>query len=160
MEAYITKKTGPFAAPPTTTGFASLDKVKSGIDNVENHIQSLVTEYAKKNPDADPAGRDQLIARQLLDPKEAACQTILLASGANLKVLHDPSKLLCVPYFPLFSTPHKLIPFQPQRRRRHVGRNRRLQHALPQPWNHPHHLFRSHSAPHHRPCILQAPAGS
>ncbi|KAH7078872.1 hypothetical protein BKA63DRAFT_252912 [Paraphoma chrysanthemicola] len=93
MEAYIKHKAGPFAAPPTTTGFASLEKVQSEFPDVEQHIQSLVAEYAKKNPNSDPAGRDVLLARQLLDPKEAICQLIALASGGNIENTPYPATL-------------------------------------------------------------------
>ena len=53
-----------------------------------------MTQYQKKNPGADPAGRrDHLLARQLLDPKEAVCQIVCLHTGANLGNAENPSKL-------------------------------------------------------------------
>ena len=93
MNAYIHHKAGPFVGAPTSTGFASLEKITPDFSDAENHIQSLVAEYAKKNPTADPAGRDQLLARQLLDPKEAVCQLVGLPTGLNVKHLDTPSKL-------------------------------------------------------------------
>tara|TARA_R110002003_G_scaffold288_5_gene18369 strand:- start:8565 stop:9413 length:849 start_codon:yes stop_codon:yes gene_type:complete len=93
MEAYIKHKAGPFVAPPTTSGFASLEKVQSDFPDAEQHIQALIAEYAKKHPDSDPAGRDALLARQLLDPKEAVCQIVTLSSGGNVENAHTPSKL-------------------------------------------------------------------
>ncbi|KAF2823487.1 alcohol oxidase [Ophiobolus disseminans] len=93
MEAYIQHQAGPFAAPPTATGFASLTKVQSEFPDAEQHIQSLVTAYAKEYPDADPAGRNQLLARQLLDPKEAVCQIVALPTGANMTNAYHPSKI-------------------------------------------------------------------
>ena len=93
LDAYINHKAGPFVGAPTTTGFTSLEKIQPDFPNVEKHIQSLVAEYAKKHPDSDVAGRDQLLARQLLDPKEAVSQIVNLATGGNLENAHIPSKL-------------------------------------------------------------------
>jgi choline dehydrogenase len=93
MQAYIDHKAGPFIAPPTTTGFASLEKVQPDFPNAEQHIQALVAEYAKKNPDADPAGRDALLARQLLDPKEAVCQIVVLSTGIDVTQAYTPAKV-------------------------------------------------------------------
>lgn len=83
MEAYIKHKAGPFAIPPTTTGFASLEKVQPDFPDAKQHIDALVAEYAKEHPDSDPAGRDPLLARQLLDPKEAVCQIVALGTGID-----------------------------------------------------------------------------
>ncbi|KAF3048029.1 hypothetical protein E8E12_007667 [Didymella heteroderae] len=93
LQAYIEHKAGPFVGAPTTTGFASLEKLQPDFPNAESHIQSLVAEHQKKNPTADPGGRDALLARQLLDPKEAVCQIVGLPSGANLANADTPSKL-------------------------------------------------------------------
>lgn len=93
LQAYIQHKAGPFVGAPTTTGFASLEKIQPDFPNAESHIQSLLAEHQKKNPAADPAGRDPLLARQLLDPKEAVCQIVGLPSGANLAHVDTPSKL-------------------------------------------------------------------
>lgn len=93
MEAYVQHKAGPFAAGPTTTGFASLEKIQPNFPEAEKHIEALVSEYAKKHPDADPAGRDSLLARQLLDPKEAATQIVLLLTGANISKTETPNQL-------------------------------------------------------------------
>lgn len=93
MNAYIQHKAGPFSVAPTTVGFSSLEKVQPDFPNAEQHIQALVAEYAKKNPDSDPAGRDALLARQLLDPKEAVCQLVSFALGANANNIDTPSKL-------------------------------------------------------------------
>jgi choline dehydrogenase len=93
LQAYIEHKAGPFVGAPTTTGFASLEKIQPDFTNAGSHIQSLLAEYQKKNPTADPAGRDALLARQLLDPKEAVCQIVGLPTGANLTNSDNPSKL-------------------------------------------------------------------
>jgi choline dehydrogenase len=93
MAAYIEHKAGPFAAPPTTTGFSSLEKVQPDFPNAEQHIQALLAEYAKKYPDADPAGRDPLLARQLLNPKEAVCQIVTLATGIDVTKAEEASKI-------------------------------------------------------------------
>lgn len=89
MEAYIKHKTGPFVTPPTTTGFASLEKIQPDFPDAREHIEAAVTEYAKRYPDSDPAGRDTLLARQLLDPREAVCQIVVLGTGIDTtKALH------------------------------------------------------------------------
>jgi choline dehydrogenase len=93
MAAYLDHKAGPFAAAPTTTGFASLEKVEPNFPDAEKHIQALVAEYAKKYPDADPAGRDPLLARQLLNPKEAVCQIVTLPLGIDTTKIADASNL-------------------------------------------------------------------
>jgi choline dehydrogenase len=93
MQAYIDHKAGPFLAPPTTTGFASLEKVQPNFPDAEQHIQTLVADYAKNNPDADPAGRDTLLARQLLDPREAVCQIVVLPTGIDVTKAYYPEKL-------------------------------------------------------------------
>lgn len=93
LQAYIQHKAGPFAGAPTTTGFASLDKVQPDFPDAESHIQSLLAAHYKQHPAADPAGRDALLARQLLDPKEAVCQIVGLPTGANLARADTPSKL-------------------------------------------------------------------
>jgi len=100
LQAYIEHKAGPFAAAPTTTGFASLEKVQPDFPNAESHINALVAEFAKKHPNADPAGRDPLLARQLLNPKEAVAQIVTLPTGANLRKPDIPSQL-----FPLLEEP-------------------------------------------------------
>ncbi|KAL1796432.1 hypothetical protein ACET3X_004972 [Alternaria dauci] len=93
LEAYINHKTGPFAGPPTTTGFASLSKIEPDFPNAESHIQSLLQDFSSKHPDADPAGRDPILARQLLDPKEAVCQLVMLPTGFQPHRPDDASKL-------------------------------------------------------------------
>ncbi|KAF2032262.1 alcohol oxidase [Setomelanomma holmii] len=93
MEAYINHKAGPSAAPPTTTGFASLSKIQSQFPDAEQHVQSLIAEYAKKNPNSDLAGRDALLGRQLLNPKEAVCQIVTLPTGGNTGNAPNPEKL-------------------------------------------------------------------
>ena len=50
VEAYINHKAGPFVGAPTTTGFASLEKIQPCFSEAEQHIQSLVAEYAEKHP--------------------------------------------------------------------------------------------------------------
>ncbi|KAJ8114923.1 hypothetical protein OPT61_g3312 [Boeremia exigua] len=93
FDAYVQHKTGPFVGAPTTTGFASLEKVQPDLPNANDYIQSMVDEYLKKNPGADPAGRDHLLARQLLDPKEAVCQIVGLPTGADMRNISTPNKL-------------------------------------------------------------------
>lgn len=93
LQAYIEHKAGPLVSAPTITGFASLEKIQPDFQDAESHIDSLVSEYHKKNPDCDPAGRDTLLARQLLSPREAACQIVGLPTGANLSYVDMPSKL-------------------------------------------------------------------
>lgn len=93
MRAYIEQKAGPFAAAPTSTGFSSLDMVQPGFTDAKKHAQALVSEYARIHPGADPAGRDILLARQLLDPNEAVCQTIMLPMGANTSTPENSSHL-------------------------------------------------------------------
>jgi len=87
MEAYIKHKAGPFTNAPTTTGFASLQMIDPDLKDAQNHIQSLVSSHT------DPSGRDTLLARQLLDPKEAAAQLVCLPSGANMESVEEPEKL-------------------------------------------------------------------
>ena len=93
LNAYVNHKAGPLTNAPTCTGFSSLEKIQPNFPDSEQHIQSLVDDYVKKYPDADKAGRDTLIARQLLDPKEAVCQLILAASGANIEFMDQPGKM-------------------------------------------------------------------
>ena len=93
LDAYVNHKAGPLVGSPTTTGFSSLEKIQPDFPNAEQHIQSLVAEYAKKHPDGDLAGRDQLLARQLLDPKEAACQLVMAATGVNYDLVEHSKKV-------------------------------------------------------------------
>jgi choline dehydrogenase len=93
MEAYIQHKTGPISVAPTTTGFSSLEKIQSDFPDAENHIQTLVAEYSKKYPHADPAGRDALLSRQLMDPKEAVCQIVTLPLGGDLSKAETASDI-------------------------------------------------------------------
>lgn len=93
LNAYIEHKAGPFVGAPTTTGFASLEKIQPDFPDVESHVQSLISEHQMKNPNADPAGRDPLLARQLLNPREAVCQIVGLPTGANLNNADTPSKI-------------------------------------------------------------------
>jgi choline dehydrogenase len=92
-EACIQHKTGPISVAPTTTGFSSLEKIQSDFPDAENHIQTLVAEYSKKYPHADPAGRDALLSRQLMDPKEAVCQIVTLPLGGDLSKAETASKI-------------------------------------------------------------------
>lgn len=93
FNAYVEHKTGPFVGAPTNTGFASLEKIQPDFTEAENHIRSIVNEYAKKNPNADLGGRNELLVRQLLDPKEAVCQLVALPSGFNVGNASTPSKM-------------------------------------------------------------------
>jgi choline dehydrogenase len=93
MAAYMEHKAGPFVAAPTTTGFSSLEKIQPDFPDAEQHIQALLAEYVKKHPNADPAGRDPLLARQLLNPKEAVCQIVTLPLGIDCAKAADASKI-------------------------------------------------------------------
>lgn len=95
LEAYIKHKAGPFVGAPTTTGFTSLQKVvqPSDLPNLSSHLESLLSSHSKAYPNSDPAGRDALLARQLLSPKEAVAQIVNLPTGANLHHSDTPSKL-------------------------------------------------------------------
>jgi choline dehydrogenase len=93
MAAYIEHKAGPFTNAPTTTGFTSLHMADPGLKEPEKHIQSLVAAFQKAHPDADPAGRNPLLARQLTDPNEAVAQIVLLGVGANITNADSPSKI-------------------------------------------------------------------
>jgi choline dehydrogenase len=93
MEAYIAHKAGPFTNAPTTTGFASLKMIDPDLAEPEKHVNSLVEEHHRLHPDADVAGRDNILARQLLDPREAACQVVFLTTGADTNHCHKPSKV-------------------------------------------------------------------
>lgn len=93
MEAYLTHKAGPFTNAPTTCGFASLELLDPNLKEAQKHIQSLVEEYQKAHPDADIAGRDPLLARQLMDPKEAVTQLILLTVGLDTRKCDTPSQI-------------------------------------------------------------------
>jgi choline dehydrogenase len=91
--AYEQYQSGPFATPPTTTGFASLEKIQPDFTDAKQHVQELIAGYAATHPDADHTGRNTLLARQLLDPKEAVCQIIILPTGADVTQAYTPSKL-------------------------------------------------------------------
>lgn len=93
LNAYIEHKAGPFVGAPTITGFASLEKIWPSFPDFESHIRSLVSEYQTKNPNAEPAGHDPLLARQLLNPCEAVCQIVGLPTGTNLNNANTPSKI-------------------------------------------------------------------
>jgi choline dehydrogenase len=93
MAAYMEHKAGPYVAAPTTTGFSSLEKIQPDFPDAEQHIQALLAEYVKKHPNADPAGRDPLLARQLLNPKEAVCQIVTLPLGIDCAKAADASKI-------------------------------------------------------------------
>ncbi|OAG07777.1 alcohol oxidase [Paraphaeosphaeria sporulosa] len=93
MEAYLHHKAGPFTNAPTTCGFISLELLDPQLQDAQKHIQSLVAEYRKLHPDADPGGRDTLLARQLMDPKEAVTQFVLLTVGADIRNCDTPSKV-------------------------------------------------------------------
>ncbi|EUC34723.1 GMC oxidoreductase [Bipolaris victoriae FI3] len=90
LEAYLTHKSGPFAAGPTTAGFASLQKVSPDLSNPQSHIDSLLASTTT----SDPAGRDPLTARQLLNPKEAVCQLVFLPLGINTYRPENANQLL------------------------------------------------------------------
>lgn len=93
LQAYIAHKAGPFSNAPTTCGFVSLELADPNLKEPEKHIQSIVSEYQKSNPQADPAGRGPLLGRQLLNPKEAVGQIVLLSVGADISNSDSPPKL-------------------------------------------------------------------
>ncbi|KAF2270953.1 alcohol oxidase [Lojkania enalia] len=93
LNAYLEHKTGPFTNPTTTCGFASLNMIDPNLADPEKHTKDLVSKFQQAHPNADPAGRNSLLARQILDPKEAIAQVVLLAIGANLDQKDVPSKL-------------------------------------------------------------------
>jgi choline dehydrogenase-like flavoprotein len=93
MGAYLEHKAGPFTNSPTTCGFTSLARVDPNLVEPKKHVQSLISEFQKAHPDADPAGRDPLLAKQLLDPNEAIGQLVLLTVGADMNFCHSPPKL-------------------------------------------------------------------
>jgi choline dehydrogenase len=93
MAAYIEHKAGPFTNAPTTTGFTSLHIADPNLKEPEKHIQSIVAAFQKAHPDADPAGRNPLLARQLTDRNEAVGQMVLLGVGANISNVEFPSKI-------------------------------------------------------------------
>jgi choline dehydrogenase len=93
MAAYIEHKAGPFTNAPTTTGFLSLNMTDPDLSEPEKHIQSIVAEFQKANPHADPAGRNPLLARQLTDRNEAIAQMVLLGVGADISQSATPSKI-------------------------------------------------------------------
>jgi len=104
MDAYINHKAGPFAAAPTPTGFTSLEKVQPNFTDAEQHIKNLIDEYDKHYPGSDQAGRNALIARQLLDPKEAVSQIQMVPTGADPSKTHSPAEVLVVDEPGLWST--------------------------------------------------------
>jgi choline dehydrogenase len=67
--------------------------IDPNLANPEKHIQSFLSDYAKEHPNSDPAGRDSILAKQLLDPKEAVHQVVLMAVGADIRNSDTPSKL-------------------------------------------------------------------
>ena len=93
MEAYLTHKAGPLANAPTTCGFIPFSTIapSSAVSDPESHIRSIVSSYLESHPDADPAGRDALLARQLLNPNEAVCQVVPLSVGVDVNRAHHPS---------------------------------------------------------------------
>lgn len=93
MQAYIEHKAGPFTNAPTTTGFVPLHMADPNLAEPEKHIQSLIAAFQKAHPDADPAGRNPLLARQLVDRNEAVGQMVLLGVGANINNVEFPSKI-------------------------------------------------------------------
>ena len=93
MEAYMVHKAGPFANGITACGFASLEITDPDLATPAQHLQSIVTNYQNTHPDADPAGRNPLLLRQLLNPKEAVSQIAFLAVGGQLGASEYPSRL-------------------------------------------------------------------
>jgi choline dehydrogenase len=67
--------------------------MQSDFPHAEEHIKTLVDDYATKHPNVDPAGRNTILARQLLDPKEAVCQIVTLQTGFDTTKVETPSKV-------------------------------------------------------------------
>lgn len=93
MEAYTAHKAGPFANPASTVAFTSLGMVDPNLKEPEKHIQSLLADYHKANPDSDPAGRDAILARQITNPKEAIAQLVFLGIGIDFARTDSALKL-------------------------------------------------------------------
>ncbi|KAF2741449.1 alcohol oxidase [Polyplosphaeria fusca] len=93
MQAYMEHKAGPFANPTTPVAFVPLKTIDPNLSDPEKHIQSLLAEYEKTHPGSDPAGRNKILGRQLLDPNEAVVQLVLVAVGADIEHLDSPSKI-------------------------------------------------------------------
>ncbi|OCL04181.1 GMC oxidoreductase [Glonium stellatum] len=93
MEAYMMHKAGPLANAPTTCGFIPFSTIapSSVISDPKSHIHSVVSSYLKSHPNTDPAGRDALLARQLLNPNEAVCQVVPLSVGVDVSRAHHSS---------------------------------------------------------------------
>lgn len=97
LEAYMQHKAGPLASAMTTTSFTSLAKVQPDFSNAAKYIQALVANYASQHPHADPAGRDPLLARQSLDPKESISQIIFVDGGCDITQTQTASKTFPCP---------------------------------------------------------------
>ncbi|KAF2651639.1 GMC oxidoreductase [Lophiostoma macrostomum CBS 122681] len=93
MEAYLNHKAGPFTNAPTTVGFFSLEMVDPNLADPEKHVRSLISDHHKQRPDSDPAGRDAVLAKSVLSPKEAIGQCVFLGVGMDKNHGDTPSKL-------------------------------------------------------------------
>jgi choline dehydrogenase-like flavoprotein len=89
---YLTP-TQPFANATASTSFASLSLVDPNLSDPEAHIHSLIASYNASHPNSDPAGRDTLLARQLLNPKEAVTQIVILPIGFDADNIPTPENL-------------------------------------------------------------------
>jgi choline dehydrogenase len=67
--------------------------VQPNFQDAQQHMEALIAQYAKKHPNADRAGRDTLLARQLLDPGEAVCQIAAFPNGSDMEEVHNSGKL-------------------------------------------------------------------
>ncbi|KAH7126914.1 hypothetical protein B0J11DRAFT_526754 [Dendryphion nanum] len=93
MEAYITHKAGPLTNAPTTVAFISLEMADPDLKEPEKHVRSLVAEHQQAHPNSDPAGRDAILARQLVNPKEAIGQIVFLNVGIDMSRTDDALRL-------------------------------------------------------------------
>jgi choline dehydrogenase-like flavoprotein len=91
LEAYLKHRAGPFTNAPTPSGFVSLEMVDPSLAEAEKHVRSVVADYHKEHPNSDPAGRDAVLAKQLLSSKEAIGQTVFLGVGFVADHAHTPS---------------------------------------------------------------------
>ncbi|ORX92493.1 hypothetical protein BCR34DRAFT_254059 [Clohesyomyces aquaticus] len=93
FEAYINHKAGPFTNAPTCCGFLPLSTVAPNLDDAQAHVKTMISDFQRANPDADPAGRAELLGRQLLNRNEAVGQLVVLGVGADIRNAHTASKV-------------------------------------------------------------------
>ncbi|KAF2692068.1 GMC oxidoreductase [Lentithecium fluviatile CBS 122367] len=98
-EVYIAQNAGPFTNAPTTAGFASLQMIDPNLTEPEKHVLSYLAEHRKQHPNADPAGRNELLAHPILDPKEAVMQTLFSMTGFDMRNCDKPHPKIDNAYF-------------------------------------------------------------